>query len=120
MSNAKKVLIVDDDEDFSVLAAVRIEEAGYKVEAETDGGKVLGRVRDIHPDLLLLDIMLGGDGDGFSILKKIKKEMPDLPVIVVTGKAVMMSDIFSMEGSSGFFKKPPDFKELVSRIKDLI
>ena len=119
MSEKKKVLIVDDEEDFATLSAVRVEEAGYEVFTETDGNKVLSRVRDVKPDLVVLDIMLLGT-DGLTLLKKLKKEFSDVPVIVVTGKAFMMSEVFAMEGSSGFFKKPADLKELVKRINELI
>ncbi|MBI4970616.1 MAG: response regulator [Candidatus Omnitrophica bacterium] len=119
MSEKKKILIVDDEEDFATLSAVRIEEAGYEVYTESDGEKVLDRVRQIRPDLVVLDIMLLGV-DGLTVLKKIKKEMKDLPVIVVTGKAIMMSEVFTMEGAAGFFKKPADLKALVKRIQELI
>ena len=119
MSEKKKVLIVDDEEDFVTLSAVRVEEAGYEVFTETDGNKVMARVRDIKPDLVVLDIMLLGS-DGLTLLKKLKKEFSDMPVIVVTGKAFMMAEIFVIEGSSGFFKKPADLKELVKRINELI
>ncbi|GEM_PF-3589655 len=115
----KKVLVVDDEEDFATLSAVRIEEAGYDVFTETDGDKVLTRVEEIKPDLLVLDVMLQAN-DGLSILKKLKKEVSDMPIIIVTGKAVIMNEIFALEGSSGFFKKPVDIKALVKRIKELI
>lgn len=115
----KKILVVDDEEDFSTLAAVRLEEAGYEVNMESEGLNVLKRVRQVKPDLIVLDIMLIGI-DGLSLLKNLKKEVTDVPVLIVTGKAKMMKEVFEMEGSAGFFTKPVDLKILVKRIQELI
>ncbi|MBI4397869.1 MAG: response regulator [Candidatus Omnitrophica bacterium] len=114
----KKILIVDDEEDFATLSALRIGEAGFEVHIETDGGKAFQRIQELNPDAVLLDIMLQTD-DGLSLLKKIKKEMPQVIVIVITGKAMLMGDIFKMEGAAAFFKKPIDVKELVKKIQEL-
>jgi len=121
----KKVLIVDDEEDFSTLISIRLNEGGYEVYSESEGKNVIKRVKEIKPDLVVLDIFLLGM-DGLTILQKLKKEgienvsLADIPVIVVTGKAVLMNEIFEVEGCVGFFRKPIDVKKLVTRVKELI
>lgn len=125
MAGKKKILIVDDEEEFSTLVALRLEDAGYEAMTESDGDRVFNRIKETKPDLVILDIFLLGV-DGLTILKKLKKEginnisLADIPVIVITGKAVMMKDVFEVEGAAGFFKKPVDVKVLVKRIKELI
>ncbi len=115
----KRILIVDDEEDFAQLSAIRLEEAGYDVFTETKGEKVMERVKELKPDLVVLDIILLGE-DGFSVLKKLKKNLPDIFVVVVSGRAFMMDDVFKMEGAAGVYKKPIDFKALVKRVQELI
>lgn len=116
---AKRILIVDDEEDFITLISVRLEEAGFEVYAETDGTRALQKARELKPDVVLLDVMLPGT-DGLVLMKAVKKELPNIPVVILTGKAVMMKDVFNMEGASGFFKKPVDFKELVLKVRGLV
>ena len=119
MDEKKRVLIVDDDQDFATLSAIRLEEAGYEVYSETEGMRVLQRVNEVRPDLVILDIMLAGV-DGLNLLKNLRKAALSVPIIIITGKATMMKDVFEMEGSAGFFPKPVDTKLLVKRIKELI
>ena len=119
MSDKKKIFIIDDEEDFATLASVRLEEAGYEVYSETEGKRALERAKALQPDIIFLDVVLLGS-DGLTLLKKLKKELASVPIVMVTGKAVMMKEIFEMEGASAFFKKPLDFKQLVNKVKELI
>ena len=74
MLDKKRILIVDDEEDFAQLSQIRLEDAGYDVFTESNGDKVMDRVKELKPDLVVLDIMLLGE-DGFSLLKKLKKKL---------------------------------------------
>ncbi len=121
----KKILIIDDEEDFATLISIRLVEAGYEVFSESEGERAIDRVKEIKPDLIVLDIFLLGV-DGLTLLKEMKNEginkvpLEDIPIIVVTGKAVLMNEIFEVEGSVGFFRKPLDVKKLVTRVEELI
>ena len=121
MSGKKKILIIEDEEDFATLVSIRLEEAGFEVHSEIRGDHALSRVNELKPDLVVLDYFLSR-GDGFTILRKIKERSATspIPVILVTGKATMMEDVFRVEGAADFFRKPVDMKTLVARVKELI
>ncbi len=79
------ILIVEDEHDIREIYAEVLSSAGYKVEQAQDGDQGMQKIRDVHWDLLLLDIMLPGK-DGLKILKEIR-ENPELkkgPVISLT------------------------------------
>jgi len=125
MDEKKKILIIDDEKDFLELISIRLEDEGYEIYTESDGEQVLDQINKVKPDLVILDVVLVGS-DGLTLLRKLKREsvnhisLKDIPVIVVTGKAVMMKEIFEVEGCDGFFNKPIDLKVLGKRIRELI
>ncbi len=70
----KKVLIVEDDRDISQMYKQKLDLAGYQVAEEFDGSKAMMVVKDTLPDIVLLDIMLGGKVNGFDILEEIRRD----------------------------------------------
>ena len=70
----KKVLIVEDDRDISQMYKQKLDLAGYQVSEEFDGSKAMMVVTDKLPDIVLLDIMLGGKVNGFDILEEIRRD----------------------------------------------
>ena len=119
MTGKKRVLIVDDDEDFCALASVRLEEGGLEVHTDSEGNHLVEKVKQVKPDLIVLDVMLA-HLDGLTLFKQMKREGIQVPVVVVTGKAVMMKEVFEMEGAKGFFQKPVDLKAFVKYLKGLV
>jgi DNA-binding response OmpR family regulator len=81
----KKILIIEDDPFLSEMYAAKFTEDGFKTEVAINGKQGLAKVKDIHPSLILLDIVLP-KMDGFEILKKIKEDeiLKEIPVILLT------------------------------------
>jgi len=123
----KRVLIIEDDIELSELVRLRLEDTGYEVEIANRGDEGVQRARNKRPSIIVLDVFLP-QMDGLTALKEIRyggsaaeKEMlKDVPVIVMTGRASLMEEMFRLEGASEFLTKPIDTKELVGRVSKLI
>jgi len=84
----KKILIIDDEEDFCYFVKKNLEAiSNYEIITATRGKKGIQIARKIKPDLILLDIMMPGI-DGFEVLKRLKKseKTQNIPVIMFTAK----------------------------------
>jgi CheY-like chemotaxis protein len=85
-SNAKKVLIVDDERLFIYPLKDLIESAGYTVESAMSGKEALEKIRTSPPDVVVLDLMMP-EMNGFEVAREIKSEdrFKNLPIIMLTG-----------------------------------
>lgn len=82
----QKALIVDDNLVLSYLYESYLDRLGFIVESHMVYGKTaITFAKEQRPDLILMDIMLEGDIDGIEAVTEIQKELPDIPVIYVTG-----------------------------------
>lgn len=116
----KKILIVDDEDDFVLLLRKRLEINDYDVVAASNGQEGLERINKDRPDLVLLDIMMP-EKDGYTMLQELKskEETSTLPVIILTAKP-FMKDLFALEGVSDYIVKPFDADELLLRMKRVL
>ncbi|NQT90539.1 MAG: response regulator [Candidatus Omnitrophica bacterium] len=80
---SKKILLVDDEQDFLEIMSERIRSWGYEVIEVSSANKVIDTIKKERPGLAILDYMMP-DTDGITILKKIRKVDRDLPVIMFT------------------------------------
>lgn len=103
---SKKILIVDDEKNIVLSLNQILTESGYEVFTCDQSNKALGIIEQTNPDLLLLDVWMPGM-DGLTLLKKVKKEYPKLPVIVMSGhlNAESAVDLVRL-GASTFLEKP--------------
>ena len=92
---AKKVLIVEDDNNIAELLHLYLEKEGFETQVARDGGKGVELFRSFQPDLVLLDIMLPVM-DGWSVLKKIR-ESGKTPVIMLTAKGELEDRVTGLE-----------------------
>jgi twitching motility two-component system response regulator PilH len=99
MSEAKTILIVDDDQDFSQSVRDLLEAHDYQVVAAFDGESGLEKAKEVKPDLILLDVMMAHDTEGFEVSRKIPRvpELRDTPVLLVTGIRREKNLAFSFE-----------------------
>ena len=113
----KHILLVDDDPDLTSMFQMRLEKEGFEVVVAHDGKDALQSIQKKTPDLVLLDALLPGL-DGLAALKQIN-QMTDkkIPVIIVTGKALMLEQAFRLEGAEAFLIKPVDGSNLVKQIR---
>lgn len=121
MGKKKTILIVDDDIDFSQMAKMMLEETGlYQVNVCNRSSQVLSRVREIRPDLLLLDIVMP-EMDGTRIAGDLKedRELCTIPVIFLTS---LISPEEEAEKPSmarwQYIAKPITGQDLIKRIKE--
>jgi len=87
MSAKKRILVVDDDKDLVDLTRGVLETAGYEVLSAYDGASGLALAKAERPDLLLLDVMMASDTEGFDISRDLQSvpELAGLKVIILTG-----------------------------------
>lgn len=113
-----KVLIVDDEADFSQALADRMELRGLKVETAGSGKDALKKVEDSNYDAVILDLVMP-EMDGIETLKKVLAKKPNLQIIFLTGHASVGSGVESMKlGALDFMEKPADIDALLKRIEE--
>jgi CheY-like chemotaxis protein len=103
-----KILIADDEETVrSALDGILKKGAGYETDFAYDGAEALKKAITNNYDGVLLDIEMP-KLDGYEILKKVRLERPDLPVIFVTGKgnSKKVADSIAHDGLTAFIEKP--------------
>jgi len=112
-----RILAVDDDRDILKVLKANLELHGYEVDTADRWEKAEAILSDVQPDLLLLDVMLP-DGDGMEICRELTKNMPELPVIMLTAKDKVSDKVIGLEsGADDYVVKPFETIELVARIK---
>ena len=84
--SAKKILIIDDDVDFVESTRVILEAKGYKVSSAGNRDEGFEKVKQISPDLILMDVMMEKMSDGFDLTRKLKSEekYKDIPILMLT------------------------------------
>lgn len=112
-----KLLIVDDDTNIQRLYKEELEEEGYDVTVATTGMNALELFQKEDFDIVTLDILMP-DIDGISLLRKMKEQKPDIPIIMST--AYDYRDDFAVWASEAYIVKSSDLGELKSTIKKLL
>lgn len=114
--NLKKVLIIEDEKPISDIIKFNLEKNGFEVEVAYDGEDGLKKIQTIHPDLVLLDVMLP-KMDGFEVLKR-TRENSQVPVLMLTAKEEEVDKVLGLElGADDYITKPFGMRELIARIK---
>lgn len=114
--DAKRLLLIEDDETIAELLAYNLRQAGYEVLRESDGSVGLETALAHDIDLAIIDVMLPGI-DGLTASREIARVKPDLPLIIITARTEreMMLEGFE-SGADDFVTKPFDLDELLARI----
>jgi DNA-binding response OmpR family regulator len=115
-----KILVVEDETSIRQFITINLERNGFKVlEAET-GEKALEIARLYKPVIMVLDIMLPGI-DGFEVCSRLRQDMPELIIIMLTARAQDMDKISGLElGADDYMVKPFNPRELVARIRTIL
>lgn len=122
MSQKKRIILIEDEEDIAALIKLQAELSGYKLHVEVDGLNGYRTIEREKPDLVILDIMLPGQ-NGFDVCRKMKNshELRNIPVIILTAKAEELDVILGLElGADDYISKPFSPKVLFSRIKAVL
>ena len=118
-----KILVVDDDESFRLIAREALQKAGFRVDTASDGGDALERLdASAAPDLMMIDAVMDGI-DGFELCRRARADVrfERLPVLMVTG----LEDVASVErafevGANAFSAKPVNFPVLVQQLRFML
>ncbi len=109
------ILIIEDDPNIAELIRLYLEKDNFDVTIASDGKTGVNAFYSIHPDLILLDIMLP-EMDGFEVCREIRKT-DKTPIIMLTAKDETIDKITGLElGADDYIAKPFDMKEVIARI----
>ena len=116
---AKTILLVEDDEDIATLLRLNLQDEGYQIVHEADGGEALARLETQVWDAVILDLMLPGV-DGLEICRRIRQMTRYLPVIIISARTSEMHRVLGLEmGADDYLAKPFHLAELEARIRSL-
>jgi len=116
------VLVVEDDPNIRKILRIQLMKAEYDVTLAEDGEAALRILRDISPDLVLLDVMMP-KMDGFAVCREIRADRrhAHLPIVFLTAKTGPQARVDGLiEGANDYISKPYTQNELLLRIKNLI
>jgi adenylate cyclase len=122
MRDPALILVVDDVPDNVDILQMRLEAQGYEVITAADGLEALEKIRELRPDLVLLDVMMP-KLDGIETVKRLKADasLPFIPVILVTAKADSSDVIAGLEsGGDDYLTKPVDHAALSARVRAML
>ena len=115
----RRILVVDDEERMVRFIRMNLEYDGFQVSEAANGKQAIQKLRDVMPDLILLDVMLP-DMDGFEVLETIR-EITTVPVIMLTAKGEEDDRVRGLKnGADDYVVKPFSPRELVSRIEAVL
>jgi CheY-like chemotaxis protein len=106
MTIKKKILLIDDDEDFLFATKIILEKGGYEVFLAKDGKTGVEMWKSVKPDLAIVDMMMETWGEGFSVLNKIRA--------TDAGKTtpLFMLSAVDLQGPYSSFEPPPEFPKV--------
>ena len=116
------IYILEDDKNIQEIESYAIKGNGYDVRAFDDAEAFDRGMKEMKPDLLLLDVMLPGE-DGLSVLKRLRSDndTKELPVILVTAKDSEIDTVKGLDlGADDYITKPFGVMELMARIKAIM
>ncbi|MFH1458806.1 MAG: response regulator [Candidatus Omnitrophota bacterium] len=119
---AKKILVVDDDQNLTKLVESRLRANKFETIVAHSGKECLSKLIFEKPDLVLLDVMMP-EADGLTVLmvmNKIKEIIPKVPVIIMTGTDnQQLKILIERQGIAGFVTKPFDAQVLIDQINKI-
>jgi CheY-like chemotaxis protein len=122
------IVIIDDNQDFLFTMKTFLSRNGFKVETASDGESGMELIKQLHPDLIMLDVMMETTYSGFEVCRQVRND-PDLKNIPIFGVSGMADELgvkfdkfkdaeyFSPDE---FFDKPVDKDALLAKINDLL
>ena len=119
MTQASKILLVDDDRALTEMLSELLQTEGYECTVADNGSAALVREREERPDLVILDVMMPGD-DGITTLRKLR-ETSEVAVLMLTAMGEDDDRVLGLEaGADDYLAKPFVARELVLRIQAIL
>ena len=117
---ALRVLTVDDEPSLTELLAMAMRYEGWEVTTAATGTDAVHAARAVKPDAIVLDMMLP-DFDGLEVMRRIRTEQPDVPVIFLTAKDGVADRITGLTaGGDDYVTKPFSLEEVIARLRGLL
>jgi DNA-binding response OmpR family regulator len=114
------ILVIEDNEDLAFGLRNNLEIEGYDVELAIDGASGLNRIRELRPDLVVLDLMLPAL-DGYRVLREMRGDGLGMPVLILTARGEEADKIRGFRlGADDYVTKPFGILELMARIEALL
>jgi len=111
----RRLLVVDDDPTIRRVLTLNFEDEGYEVSVACNGQEATAMARSLHPDVMILDVMMPGT-DGFSVLKSLRSspQTDDIPVVLLSAKA-SDDEVFAgwQSGADSYVTKPFEIEEVL-------
>ena len=108
-----EILVCDDEDDVRTALAGILEDDGYHIRFAKNGQECLDMLTERVPHLVLLDIWMDGM-DGLEVLSRLKRRVPDLPVIMISGHGTIETAVqATQKGAYDFIEKPPSVERLL-------
>ncbi len=122
MSEAKKILIVDDEQDIVETLKFMLEAEGYECFCAYDGENGLTLAKEIIPDLMILDVMMPKiNGYKISRLLKYDTKYKDIPIIMVTARSQEEDKLIGQEtGVNEYITKPFELDDIIKKVKEYL
>jgi DNA-binding response OmpR family regulator len=110
------ILVVEDELSLRETLVYNLAHQGYTVESAADGQAALDAARRLHPDLIILDLMLPII-DGFEVTRILRREM-NMPILMLTARDEEIDRVLGLEmGADDYLTKPFSMRELLARVK---
>jgi two-component system KDP operon response regulator KdpE len=120
MNEEIHILVVDDEPKLVLLVRQILSALGYQVSAASSGEQAVENVAMEQPDLVILDIMLLGELDGYDTVRRIR-EFSDISIVMLTARVRESDMLRGFEvGVDDYVKKPFSSKELVARVRAVL
>jgi len=115
----KTILIVEDDVNIRELLQLYLAQEGYRIETAQDGADGLRAFKRVHPDLVLLDLMMPVM-DGTQMIRELRA-FSNTPVIVLTAKGEVFDKVTLLElGADDYITKPFEMREVIARVRAVL
>jgi len=131
MPKPARILIIDDDEDYRASTRALLEGDGYEVREACNGREGLAAVREYHPNLIVLDVMMESLGEGYSVNQALKfvpeyRDLGPIPVLMVSSVEMDPASLFGWIGDTSrispdaYMTKPLDLPKFLARVRELL
>jgi two-component system, OmpR family, response regulator len=118
--NPINVLVVDDEPVLAEMVSMALRYEGWNIATAGDGSSAIAAARSQRPDVVVLDVMLP-DMSGLEVLHKLREEIPQLPVLLLTAKDAVEDRIAGLTaGGDDYVTKPFSIEEVVLRLRALL
>jgi PleD family two-component response regulator len=116
------ILVVDDEPHIAQILKFTLERAGYHVFTAENGQDALDKIKELHPDLVILDVMMP-IMDGYEVCRKMREDfkMNQIPVIMLSAKGELPERVKGLEGGANdYLIKPYSNDELMLRVRNVL